>query len=451
MAADIVQFPHKAPPISPVAQFIRLGETAYRRHASLFSEGHLNAKRVVIDASVIRHLKDELQQFREADVEIVLDTKAAELAAWAKIHGVARKAPWADICPDAPLGPAFFRRGHQCDIYGRIARCAVETGVKAVLAPSHFLGDPTFSGWLDIDRDSCVQLREALDANGGRDIAIDYVLVTPHLQLNEIEFRLKIMAALADLPFDNLWVRASGFGNDAGAQPVARFINSLAQLHNLGKPIIVDYLGGLVGEAVVALGVASGISHGIGESERFDARRWHEPPKERDPEQPHGRARRISVAAINRSFSVAEYETLLSARGAKRLLLPPLDGSGLRTAAEVTHDPKVVASRQAIRNFEELNAVPDLHRAAHFMKQRVEPAVDWAKQVKNLVPSSEVAKAKRVNVEKLMERMGTHSKNLMRQSNALSILGEQLQDQGVSVRPIQRLSSLDKRSLGGRA
>jgi hypothetical protein len=376
MAADVVQFPHKVPPISPLAQFIRLGETSYRRHASLFAEGHLNAKRVVIDASVIRYLKDEVRQFRDADVEIVLDTRAAELAAKAKIHGLVRKAPWAALCPDEPLGPTFFRTGHPCDIYGQIARISVENGVRAALTPSHFLGDPTFAEWLDIDRESCIQLRQALDEAGGRDIAIDYLLIVPHLQLNETDIRLKIMAALADLPFDNLWVRASGFGNDAGAQPVTRFITSLAQLHNLGKPVIIDYLGGLVGEAVMALGVASGFAHGIGESERFDARQWHEPPKERDAEHPSGRAQRVSVGAINRSFSLREYETLLSARGAKRLLIPQLDGSGLKTAADVIREPKIAASRQAVCYFEELNGVPNAHRAAHFMARRIEPAIE---------------------------------------------------------------------------
>lgn len=386
MAANVVQFPYKQPPISPLAQFIRLGETSYQRHASLYSEGHLAAKRVVVDASVIRYLKDEVQQFKEAGVEIVLDTKAAELAAQAKVRSAARKAPWASVCPDAPLGPTFFRGGHPCDIHGQVARLAVEYGVSAVLSPGHFVGDPTFQGWLDVDRDSCTRLRLALDAAGGREIAIDYLLVVSHLQLNDADFRLKVMAALVDLPFDNLWVRASGFGNDAGAQPVTRFINALAQLHNLGKPIIVDYLGGLVGEAVMALGVASGVAHGIGESERFDARQWHQPPKERSPDQRGGRARRISIAAINRSFTVPEFETLLSARGAKRLLIPPLSGTGLKTSADVAHEPKILASRHTVKHFDELNAVPNAHRATHFMKQRVEPAVELAKRLRTLCP-----------------------------------------------------------------
>lgn len=448
MAAKIVQFPHKTPPVSPLAQFIRLGDSSYRRHASLFTEGHLNAKRVVVDASVIRFLKDELRQFREAGVEIMLDTKAAELASMARHHGVAKKTPWASIAQDQPLGPAYFAKDHPYDVYGRIARLAVEYGVDVVLAPGHFIGDPTYGNWLAVDRLGCIQLRNALDRESGRDIAIDYLLVIPHLHLNEPDSRLKIADALSDLPFDNLWVRASGFGNDAAAQPVCRFISSLTQLHNLGKPIIADYLGGLVGEAVMALGGASGFAHGIGESERFDARQWHKPPKEREPDQPLGRSQRVAVAAINRSFTLREYETLLSARGAKRLLVPQLEGSTIRTAADVTADPKIVASRQAVSSFEALSTVPDAHRAAHFMRQRMEPAVEWAKQVKNLNPSPDIAKAKEVNLEKLMERMGKHSKDLSRQYNALAALNDQLREQSVAVRPIQRLARVEARARG---
>ena len=450
MSAEVYEFPHRTPPITPLAQFVRLGESSYRRHASLFAEGHLDAKRIVVDASVIRFLKSELRHFRDAGVEIVLDTKAAELAARAKFGGLVKNAPWSASSPEEPLGAAFFRAGHPSDIFGQIARLAVEHEVNAVLAPGHFLGDPEFGEWLEVDRYACIQLRHALDREGGRAIAIDYLLIVPHLKLNEPDFRLKIVETLADLPFDNLWVRASGFGNDAGAQPIVQFITSISQLHNLGKPIIADYLGGLVGEAVMALGAASGVAHGIGESERFDARQLHNPPKERDPERSGGRGRRVSVGAINRSFLMKEFETLLTARGAKRLLMPQLAGAGLKTAADVVHEPKIVASRQAVAYFGELNSLPNIHRATHFMSRRMEPAVELARQVKNLEPNPEVAKAKNVNLEKLMERMSNHSRSLAQKSNALAVLKDQLQDQGISVRPIQRLSRSEENARGGR-
>jgi hypothetical protein len=449
MAAEIVQFPQKSPPIEPLAQFIRLGEVSHKRTASLFTEGHLAAKRVVIDASRIRFLKSEIKQFKEDGREIVLDTKAAELAALSKLGKSAWDAPWSQVAGGQLVGMACFLRGHPGDIFGSIARCATTYDVDVVLSPSHFLHPESGLGWLDVDRASCLQLRDALDREGGKHIAIDHLLIVPHLMLNDPDMRLKIMQALSDLPYDNLWIRASGFGNDSPAQPLAALISALGQLHNLGKPIITDYLGGLVGEAVMALGASSGFAHGISECERFDARPWDKPAKERDPDKPGGRTTRISLSLINKSLTLKEYETLLSAKSAKRLLAPSVALSGVRTASDIINEPKILASKEAVNNFETLANVPNLHRAKDFVERRVEPAVERMRQIKNLVPNQEVARAKDVDLDKLMKRMGEHHKHLSRQSNSLAELSVRLSDIGPTARPVQRLSRLEEHERRG--
>ncbi|SCM72258.1 conserved hypothetical protein [uncultured Pleomorphomonas sp.] len=446
MAATIVKFPYKASPISKLGQFFRLGETSYRRHASLFAEGHLKAKRIVVDASVIRHLKDEIGHFREAGVEVILDTKVAELAALQRAGGNPSKAPWA--VHGGLLGPRYFDKGHSSDVIGHIARIAVEYRVDAVLAPCHFVGDPGFDGWLDVDRRSCIYLRDALDRAGGKNIAIDYTLIAPHLLLNQSEFRQKAIEGISDLPFDNLWLRASGFGSDSKAQPICHLISSIVHLHNLGKPIVIDYVGGLVGEAVLAFNAASGFAHGIGEIERFDARQWHVAPKEPEPDRPMGRARRVSIGAINKSLTIAEYETLLSARGGKRLLVPQLEGTAIKSGSDIVADPKIVAALQSASAFEKLNSIPDIHRPAHFLRERLTPAVELVKQIKNLRPSSEVAIEKKVDLGKLMARFDEHSKDLSRQQMALETLADQLRGVGAPMRPIQRLTR-DEQSARG--
>lgn len=435
--------------MEPLAQFVRLGEVSYKRTASLFIEGHLSAKRVVIDASRLRFLRSEIKQFKEAGREIVLDTKAAELAALSKFAGIAKDAPWSQVAGGQLVTASCFLRDHPGDIIGQIARSAIEYEVDAVLSPGHFLHPEKGLDWLNVDRRSCIELRRALDNEGGKHIAIDYLLILPHLMLNDPEMRLRIMQALSDLPFDNLWIRASGFGNDSAAQPLVAFISSIAQLHNLGKPIITDYLGGLVGEAVMALGASSGFAHGIAECERFDARSWDKPAKKRDPEKPGGRATRISLSLINKSLTVNEYETLLSAKSAKRLLSPAVL-SGLRTPSDVINDPKILASKETTTNFEALANVPNLHRPKDFIERRVEPAVERMQQIKNLIPNPEVAKARELDVEKLMKRMGEHHKQLSRQSNSLTELSERLADLGPVARPVQRLSRLEEHERSGR-
>lgn len=450
MSADIVDFPQKSPPVGPLAQFVRLGEVSHKRTASLFAEGHLTAKRIVVDASRLRFLRSEIKQFKEAGREIVLDTKAAELAALSKFAGSAKDAPWSQVAGGQLVGADCFLRDHPGDIFGQIARCAVEFDVDAVLAPGHFLHPDGGLDWLSIDRGSCFELRRALDREGGKHIAIDYLLILPHLMLNDPEMRLKITHALSDVPFDNLWIRASGFGNDSAAQPLVALISSLVQLHNLGKPIITDYLGGLVGEAVMALGASSGFAHGIAECERFDARQWNKPAKKRDPDKPGGRATRITLSLINKSLTLNEYETLLSAKSAKRLLSPSVSVAGVRTPIDVINDPKIIASAEAVTNFEALARVPNLHRPRDFVERRVEPAVERMQQIKNLVPNPEIAKARDVDPDKLMKRMSDHHKQLSRQSNSLTELSERLSDLGPAARPVQRLSRLEKRERLGR-
>jgi hypothetical protein len=448
MPADVVPFPHKVPPVEPLAQFIRLGELAFQRVGGLFVEGHLHAKRVVIDASKIRHQREIIKAFKEAGAEIVLDTKAAELASVAKFAGLPRGAPWSQLANGDRLGPAVFMPTHSGDIYGQIARCALDYGVDVVLSPGHFIGDKHFGGWFEVDRAACGRLRDALDREGGRHIAIDYLLVLPHTQLNESEVRLKIAAGLSGLPFDNLWIRASGFGNDAGHLTVSRFTSALMSLHNIGKPIITDYLGGLIGEAVLALGAASGFAHGIGERERFNASAWERVPEKKEDDQGGGPAKRVLISAFNKSLSVGEFELLCSATGGKRLLVNQDRKICPKGMVDMTSDPRVVAAHDLVQFFEDLSGVPGNHRGDHFLRHRLEPAVRMSELVKNLTPSAEIAAQKNVDLEKFMTRLSDHSKKLRQQANTLSILNDNLKESGGRSRAIQRLAPLDQTSRG---
>src|SRR5258708_39432053 len=86
------------------------------------------------------------------------------------------------------------------------------------------------------------------------------------------------LAGLADLPFDNLWLRVSGFGADASATMLRGYIAAMMHFQRLGKPIIADGVGGLAALATAAFGAAGGGSHRLWGEERFDARDWDKPP-----------------------------------------------------------------------------------------------------------------------------------------------------------------------------
>jgi hypothetical protein len=421
--ANVVQFPHATPPVQPVALFLRLGETGYQKLANLEATGRLPVTRVVADASRVRHQKELLGAFRAKGAEIVLDTKVAELSAVEKHTGFAHFAPWAAIGEGKPLSPERFTANDPAHIYGQIARFAVEYGVDAVLAATHYVGDPLFGDWFDVDRKGCWALRRALDKEGGGGIAIDYPLIVPHVMLNDDAARSGFLGGLADLPFDNLWVRASGFGNDAAPLTTRRFIGAMGALHNLGKPIVADYLGGLVGQAALAFGAISGIAHGVGERERFDARSWHRPAK-KNPDGKGGRAVRILIPGLDRSATIPELELMASARGGRRLVCCNDRACCPHGLQDMKKDPRQHAAYQSIAAIRDLAAVPDLSRESHFLNGRMAEVDRQARLIKELKFSAEEAKTIKVDSIALTKRLVEHSKQVEKMRLSLEDLHE---------------------------
>jgi hypothetical protein len=436
MAAKIVPFPYVSAPVQPLAQFIRLGENGYQKLASLQAAGRLPAKRVVVDASKLVHQRELIEALRSEGAEIVLDTKLAELAAPARFEGYPKGAPWAILGDGKPLGPHLFAAAHPGDIFGQIASFAVEHRAHAVLAPGHYIADPLFSGWFDIDRASCEHLRRALDREGGSEIAIDYLLVLPATTISDDERRSTLVEGLTDLPFDNLWVRASGFGNDASVLGTKRFIMSLSALHNLGKPIVADYLGGMIGMATLAFGAVSGVAHGIGERERFEAGGWHKPAKKNE-DGPMGRAKRITIAGLDKSLTLAELQVLASARGGKRLIACNDRRCCPAGVSDMISDPRRHAAFQGFNQFEELARVPDLQRENHFVNKYLGESQKIARQVRDLKPSPDDAAKYKVDVDALMKRLHIHANRQEKLYSSLEHLYEQRDQRPGRARPVK--------------
>jgi hypothetical protein len=435
--ATILPFPGaSSATASELAFFVRIGE-AHNKLADLQAGGRLPAGRVVIDASRFKHQRELIAAFRDGGAEIVLDTEIAELAALGRYQGHSRNAPWAPT--KKILGPDHFRADAPLDVIGQIARFAVENGVDAVLAPTHYLADPAFADWLQVDHHSCLALRKALDREGGGHIRIDYPLIVKNADLCEPGARGRYMESLSDLPVDNVWVRSSGMGPQAGPLSVRRYISSASALHNLGKPLIADHIGGLLGEALLAFGAVSGIAHGVGERERFDASSWAKLPPERSEDDQFGRAKRVQVPGLYKSLTIKELDLLEAARGGRRLL-----GCADRQCCphglpDMRDDPRRHAAHQGFEALRRLQAVPDLLREHHFMTGVMVDAARTARQVKMLKPSPEKALELGVDGPGLMKRLVEHSARTERFRAALEKFQEQRGAESPRARPIQRV------------
>ena len=370
MVAEIIPFRRAV--CTPFGHVIRSGESAYRKLEHLHAQGRLPAQAVIVDASVAGRQGDFIRSLRENGAEVTLDTKAAELSTLGKCGGLARKAPWA-MADGRPLERSDFERGANAALFAGIAEMAVGLGVSSVFAPSHYLRYGRDDAWLAIDRCSVVALREALDRAGGHGIGIDYPLMLPHTALPGAEDGVGTFGELRGLPIDNLLLRLSGFGVDAGPLVVRRAFQGIVRLHALGYPVLLDHVGGLVGTAALAFRIVGGIAHGIGERERFDARDWHKPPKARTGEE-FRRAVLLPVSDLDRSFRRKEFDVIVAARGGRRLVACGDRARCPQGLTSMLADPRAHLAWQRFRALGELAKVPDERRMDHFLDVEVRKA-----------------------------------------------------------------------------
>jgi len=295
----------------PIGHFLRVGISGHRQLETLHSSGRMAIDRVVIDASMVAKQHDLVSALAESGSELILDTNVAELSSLGRFSGSAKGAPWAN--PDAPLSADDLSPSGNRDTIGQIARFAIENSFNAVQAPTHFVRDST-DPLFALDLRSTEALRRMLDRHGGYHIGVDYVLTIPFKILKDPVHRRAFINNLASLPFDNLWLRISGFGAKAPAAGLRRYIAATIDFHRVGRPIVADGVGGHVGLATVAFGAAGGFCHGVAEKERFDARDWNSPARESGG----GNKIRILAEGLDQLLSVEQMRSLMAAPGARR-------------------------------------------------------------------------------------------------------------------------------------
>jgi hypothetical protein len=412
MAAQILPLPSVKAPCDPFGHYVRLGDSGHRQLADLHAGGRFSPKRAVVDASRLHHQKELVEALRASGTQIVLDTKAAELTAERRFAGLAAGAPWSKSGNGRPLTPGHFAQGSREDVIGQIARFAVEHQIHTVLSPGHYLREGTKSRWFAVDRDACIALRAALDRVGGHHISIDYELIMPHVSLNDVDERGHIVETLKDLPFDNLWLRASV------------------------KPIVADYLGGLVGLAAAYFGAISGFAEGVGERERFDAREWHKPPKVHEEDEEFGRVTRIAISGFGRSVTVSELKQLHDAKGGRRLVACADRNCCLHGFPDMLANPKRHGLYQRTLQIREIEKIPNLNRAQHFLDGEMARADRLARQIKDL----------NLTDENLASRMRAHGDRMEKLRSTLEHFHEMRGNDGPRALPVvERKAAQDRR------
>jgi hypothetical protein len=347
----------------PIGRFLRIGSTGHRQLETLHGSGKLHVDRVVVEAAQFVRQKELVGVLAESGVELTLDTNVAELSSIGRFEGAAKSAPWAN--PHSILTPEDLLPGPNRNVVGQIARFAVENGFHVVHAPTHLLGgaaDVQFGS----DRNAVIALRKALDAEGGKQIGISYPLLINYADLRDPIQRRAFISGLAELPIDSLWFRVSGFGADARPAGLRRYIAAALGFQQLNVPIVADGVGGIVGLALAAFGVAGGICHGVAR-ERFNASDWCIAPKGNNPRIPT----RILVNGLDRQLTIAQLNELMNAAGGRRLL-----GCDDRRCCpngyeDTLKDPKAHFLFQRAAQYEALSKVPEARRAQDFLDREL--------------------------------------------------------------------------------
>ena len=355
-----VHYLHGRPP-REIAQVIRVGFFEHRQAEHLWSTNKLTARRFVLEAANVERQASFLRTLQDAGAEIVLDTNVAELSVRGRFSGAVKAAPWAPA--GRMLDADDMVAGTNRSVIEPIARFAVAKGFTSVMAPTHYLGDEG-ADWLTVDLRAAEALRRALDHEGGQHIALDYSLILSNRQLRDPKFRTRLLSGLADLPEGYVWLRVGGFGADATGVGMSRYIEATRPLHDLGRPIIADQVGGLAGLAICAFGATSGYAHGIEGKQRSDMSDWLKPRKNGGG----GRAKRIYLPGLDRSLEVSVVRHLFDDARTARQIFGCADATCCGDIEKMLGNPEAHLMVQQSRTAAALSAAPESLRIDQFRK-----------------------------------------------------------------------------------
>ena len=257
-------------------------------------------------------------------------------------------------------------------LIGNIAQFALDHGFTQVLAPTHLLREES-EQWLETDLGSTSTLREELDRRGGAAIPIVYPLAISYATLRNQSQREFLVEELKSMPIDSLWLQVDGFGSSSTGAAVRTFLEAVTDFHALGKPIVADRTGGIVGLSLLAFGGVGGLSHGVTMGESFDSANWRRPRGEKH----FGSAHRVYLPQIDMQLTRKEATALFLMGPKARIQFACRDTDCCpRGLADMLETPARHFLYQRVNEIAGLSQIPDALKPAIFVEQHLRPATD---------------------------------------------------------------------------
>ena len=272
MSGQVVHLPR--PEMRRLGLYLRVGHNQHKDMLGLLAEGISDFFGVIIDAScAVRH-KELIAEALKRNLDVVLDPQTQKAATIGGFTSSIGDLPWGLDHPNRLEDFELFQGRKRA---AQIAEFAQTYGFTQILGPTHILQSPN-DPWLRRDIAMMGYLQEAL---GGQEseISLLYSLALPIQILRDRVQRRALVAAVADAPFDALWLRIENFGSDATGEKTAAYIEACTDFQTLGVPIVADHVGGLPGLGLMAFSAVGGIAHGITMLEGFRPAPWRNPRK----------------------------------------------------------------------------------------------------------------------------------------------------------------------------
>jgi len=411
----------------PISHLVRIGHTGHRTLENLHTAGRAPISRAVVDAGHSLRQKELISTLSNSGAEIILDTKAAELATLAGIQTKAAQLPWANA--ERPHTAADWAGERGVALTRSVAEFAVTNGVDTVLSPAHLI-QSVDSHWLVTDIQATHNLRRSLDQHDGGNVRIDYHLVVPSSLVKDIEHLKTLLQRLRSAPVDNIWLRVSGYGMDGTPAGTKRYIEAAWELAKLGKPLIADQVGGLVSLALASFGAVGGICQGVAEKENFRTSHWR-----RISGNGGGSEKRIYLPQLDLFLYRSKAEVFMTGRNARSLVICN-DRQCCLKPDDIFNHSHAHALTQNVRAIERLNAQPELKRIDYLLG--------------SVIPETgrNLRKAKKIRIsdEKLTERLAKKSDRLDLMHQTLERINGEIESIPIAKTPIAKTVTVKRAS-----
>lgn len=370
--SNVIQLPRPRvlrPPAHQFGLYFRVGWNQHVDLMEVLAAGEHKFHGLIVDAGSATRHEELVQCALSLGLDVALDPKT---------HPMALPGGYTDSMADLPWGPtrphsiSDFAPGKDVEIAKSLVDFSVQNRFTQLLGPTHILSgvnDP----WLRSDLRTFNHVKREIE-QAGTPIQLLYPLTVPIKVLRDKAERAALVAAISDAPMDALWLRIENFGSDATGDKTTSYIDAARDFHQLGIPIVADFVGGVSSVGLLAFGAVGGIAQGITLFEGYKISHWKKPRREGRGGMP---STRIHLSGLDMHLPLAEADAFLRSSTRTRAAFGCTDTHCCPGGvSDMLNNPMKHLVHQRSNLIEKVAQMPESLRADKFVGEFVRPVAD---------------------------------------------------------------------------